>query len=160
MIRIETSKTKDGNIDRMPKNRTATSINLNPDQRAQLERLWFTYGNYGSKRTPGNHSFIQGLLEHGLDLRPLFTKRTSKAEKPTSECEVAVDAVLARESNLKGEAPRHTTGNELRVVRAQAHERPPVVVDQEVKELLDGMKRRNPKMGISLEVEDDTPDAA
>lgn len=64
----------------MPRSRKATPVTLTPEQRERLERLWFHYGNYGPRTTPGNHQFIQGLLEHGVDVRPLFTKRTPKSE--------------------------------------------------------------------------------
>jgi hypothetical protein len=79
----------------MAKRRSATPVSLTDAQRERLERLWFVYGNYGPKTTPGNHQFIQGLLEHGLDLRPLLTKRTAKRDRPTEECEAAVEAVIA-----------------------------------------------------------------
>lgn len=65
----------------MPKVRKATSVTLTPEQREQLERLWFYYGNYGPRTTPGNHSFIQGLLEHAVDVRSLFTRRTRKGRQ-------------------------------------------------------------------------------
>src|SRR5215218_7727145 len=79
----------------MARRREAAHVTLTETQRERLERLWFYYGNYGPQATPGNHQFIQGLLEHGLDLRPLQTKRTPKSERPTLECEAAVEAVLA-----------------------------------------------------------------
>ena len=79
----------------MPKIRKAIPVTLTPEQRKQIERLWFYYGNYGPKTTYGNHHFIQGFLEHGRDHRPLFTTRTPKRDRPTPECEQAVDAVLA-----------------------------------------------------------------
>lgn len=58
---------------------------------------WFQFGNYGPKTTPGNHSFIQRILENGYDERPLYNKRTLKSELPTPECEDAVDQILARD---------------------------------------------------------------
>jgi hypothetical protein len=79
----------------MANRRKATPVTLTRTQRERLERLWFYYGNYGPQTTPGNHQFIQSLLEHGLDLRPLQTQRTPKSERPTLECERAVQAVLA-----------------------------------------------------------------
>src|SRR5215212_763289 len=79
----------------MAQRRKASPVTLNHYQRERLERLWFYYGNYGPKTTPGNHQFIQGLLEHGLDLRPLQTKLTAKRDRPTEECVAAVEAVLA-----------------------------------------------------------------
>lgn len=74
--------------------RVATRVTLDEAQRGRLERLWFIYGNYGPKTTPGNHQFIQSLLEHGLDLRPLLAKRTAKKDFPTAECVAEVEKVL------------------------------------------------------------------
>ena len=79
----------------MVRRRDAAHVALTATQRERLERLWFYYGNYGPQTTPGNHQFIQGLLEHGLDLRPLLTKRTPKSERPPPEWEAAAQAVLA-----------------------------------------------------------------
>src|SRR5215204_4627184 len=79
----------------MAKRRKATPVTLTEAQRERLERLWFVYGNYGSKTTPGNHQFIQCLLEHGIDIRPLQTKRTAKRDIPTEECVAAVEQVLS-----------------------------------------------------------------
>lgn len=64
-------------------------VEVTDEQRRRLERLWFIYGNHGPKTTPGNHSFIQGFLEHGQDLRHL------RGWRPTAECMAAVDAVMA-----------------------------------------------------------------
>ena len=66
----------------MAKRKKAAPITLTEIQRERLERLWFYYGNYGPETSPGNHQFIQWLLEHGLDLRPLLTNRTPKSERP------------------------------------------------------------------------------
>jgi hypothetical protein len=88
----------------MAKRRKAEPVTLSDGQRERLERLWFYYGNYGPETTPGNHQFIQGLLEHGLDLRPLRTKRTPKSELPTPECEQAVEAILAASTDGAGDA--------------------------------------------------------
>src|SRR5215216_4845807 len=82
-------------FDLMAPRRKASPVTLSRYQRERLERLWFYFGNYGPKTTPGNHQFIQGLLEHGLDLRPLQTKRTAKRDKPTEECVAAVEAILS-----------------------------------------------------------------
>jgi hypothetical protein len=86
--------------------RKATPVALTDPQRERLERLWFYYGNYGPAAAPGNHQFIQGLLEHGLDLRPLLTKRSPKSEKPTPECEQSVEAVLAADDHGKADVDR------------------------------------------------------
>jgi hypothetical protein len=90
----------------MAKRRKAAPVTLTDSQRGRLEHLWFVYGNHGPKTTPGNHQFIQGLLEHGLDLRPLQTKRTAKKDRPTEECEAAVDSVLASGDGAAGGASR------------------------------------------------------
>jgi hypothetical protein len=92
----------------MAKRRTLKNVIITLEQRERLERLWFYYGNYGPKTTSGNHSFIQRLLEQGIDERSLHTKRTPKAEIPTAECELAVEAVLAMVNSL--EAGRERDG--------------------------------------------------
>jgi hypothetical protein len=143
----------------MPKARIATPVTLSREQRRELERLWFIYGNYGPKQTPGNHSFIQGLLEHGVDLRPLFTKRTGKAERPTAECEHVVDAVLASsEDDTEETEAQHRPGKVLSVVKSIVQELQPV--DKELEALIDDMQRRQRLMREQSEAEDDTPDAA
>src|SRR5215211_4799027 len=91
----------------MAQRRKASPVTLTHYQRERLERLWFYYGNYGPKTTPGNHQFIQVLLEHGLDLRPLQTKRTPKRDTPTAECVAAVETVLSANDGAGGEATRH-----------------------------------------------------
>jgi len=63
-------------------------VKLTEAQRAELENLWFVYGNRGPKTTPDNHGFIQGFLERDADERDFY--------KPTAECLAAVDAVLGR----------------------------------------------------------------
>jgi hypothetical protein len=79
----------------MAKRRKVIPVTLTTEQRERLERLWFYFGNYGEKATPGNHSFIQRLLENGYDERPLITKRTARSEIPTPECVMAVELILA-----------------------------------------------------------------
>lgn len=84
----------------MAKRRKVIAVSLTSEQRERLERLWFYYGNYGSKTTPGNHSFIQRLLEDGYDERPLYNKRTPKSELPTPECVTAVEAILMHNGQI------------------------------------------------------------
>jgi hypothetical protein len=71
------------------------NVQLTQAQRRQLEDLWFVYGNHGSKMNYEDQGFIQGLLEHGQDLRgkrlPFY--------RPTPECVAAVEKILAGESN-------------------------------------------------------------
>lgn len=126
----------------MAKRKQATPVTLTDSQRERLERLWFYWGNYGPQAKPGNHQFIQGLLEHGLDLRPLQTKRTPKAERPTEECEAAVEAVLA----AGGDGTVEDTGGErsvLRLVPSPDGEGKAPTPDPEMKELLEDIRRRH-----------------
>jgi hypothetical protein len=80
----------------MPKRKKVILVTLTHEQRARLEKLWFYYGNYGPQTTPGNHSFIQRLLEDGYDERPLYNTRTPKSERPMPECEATVDVILGK----------------------------------------------------------------
>ena len=123
----------------MAKRRQPAPVSLTDRQRERLERLWFVYGNYGPKTTPGNHQFIQGLLEHGLDLRPLQTKRTAKRDRPTEECEAAVEAILSLNDDDRGEAERPAL---LRLVPPPDAGRKTVTPDPELKRMLDEMRRR------------------
>src|SRR5215213_11462111 len=123
----------------MAKRRKAEPVTLTDAQRERLERLWFYYGNYGPQATPGNHQFIQGLLEHGLDLRPLQTKRTPKRDIPTGECVAAVEAVL---SLTGGDEDGVTRSAPLRLVPTPAAERKKQTPDPELKKMLDEMRRR------------------
>src|SRR5215207_5049669 len=118
----------------MRKSRQATPVTLTEAQRERLEHLWFVYGNHGPKTTPGNHQFIQGLLEHGLDFRPLRTKRTAKRDVPTTECVAAVERVLASAGG-GGEGATVRFGH-LRLVPSPAGGRPALAPDPELKMLI------------------------
>ena len=131
---------------------------LTTEQRERLERLWFYYGNYGPEATPGNHSFIQRLLENGYDERPLHDKRTPKSELPTPECEAAVEAILAKGSESSS-ADDRIKASGLRVI-TNAEEHKPIEVDPELKAMLDDMNRRYSVQRVRLNNVDDTPDAA
>jgi hypothetical protein len=61
----------------MAPRRKAIPVTLTNEQRDKFERLWFYYGNQGPQTTPGNHAFIQGMLEHGIDIRPLKQRGSS-----------------------------------------------------------------------------------
>ena len=135
----------------MAKAREAARVTITDDQRSRLEDIWFVFGNRGSKRTPGNHTFIQMILEQGLDIRPLFTKRTRKAEMPTPECVSAVERILGQPH-----APREWPS--LRLVPTPAARRPRLSLDPEVASMLESMKR--PREGVTPDLQDDTPDAA
>ena len=135
----------------MAKSRQPAPVALTEWQRERLERLWFVYGNYGSKTTPGNHQFIQGLLEHGIDIRPLQTKRTAKRDVPTAECVSAVEAVLAREDGGEGAAGVRL----LQLVPPRDDDRGPEAdPDQELRALLREMRGRMEALR-----EADAPDA-
>lgn len=123
----------------MAKSRQATPVTLTEAQRARLEHLWFVFGNHGPKTTPGNHQFIQGLLEHGIDIRPLQTKRTAKRDVPTEECVAAVERVLA---SADGGADEPARFGRLRLVPAPASESQTLAPDPELKRLIDEMRRR------------------
>jgi hypothetical protein len=142
----------------MAKRREVKSVTITPEQRDRLERLWFYYGNYGPKTTPGNHSFIQRLLENGIDERSLHNKRTPKSEIPTPECERAVEAILSILSE-PGSSDERIKASGLRVV-SNAKEHEPLHVDSEMKAILDDMKHRYRVRHAQLENESDTPDAA
>ena len=123
----------------MAKSRKPDPVTLTGSQRGRLERLWFVYGNRGPKTTPGNHQFIQGLLEHGLDLRPLQTKRTAKRDRPTEECAAAVEAVLAAPNDAGEGAARFAL---LRLVPSHDAGHGKLTPDPELKRMLDEMRRR------------------
>jgi hypothetical protein len=142
----------------MAKRRKVIPVILTANQRERLERLWFYFGNYGPKTTPGNHSFIQHLLENGYDERPLHTKRTPKSELPTPECEAAVEAALAMKRGSRSGGKGEESGG-LRVI-SNAEERSPSGVDQEMKAVLDDMRRRYRVMHERLDSDGDTPEAA
>lgn len=124
----------------MAKSRQATPVTLTEAQRERLEHLWFVFGNHGPRTTPGNHQFIQGLLEHGLDFRPFQTKRTAKRDVPTAECVAAVESVLASaDGGEEGAAARF---GRLRLVPSPSPGCPTLAPDPELKTLIDEMRRR------------------
>lgn len=135
----------------MAKAREAAPVTLTDAQRARIEDQWFVFGNYGPKTTPGNHAFIQAILEHGLDIRPLRTGRTRKSEIPTPECEAAVDRILGQ-PHAPHERPT------LCLVTTPTATRPRLRLDPEVISMLDSMKRRC--RNLTPDLQDDTPDAA
>jgi hypothetical protein len=142
----------------MVKRRKVTPVTLTAEQRERLERLWFYFGNYGPKTTSGNHSFIQRLLENGIDERSIHTKRTPKSELPTPECEVAVEAVLAMQRGTGSGGERNGAGS-LRLI-SSLEERGRAGGDPELKTVIEDMKRRSGILGGRLDGDDDTLDAA
>jgi hypothetical protein len=143
----------------MAKRRQATAITLTLEQRRKLENLWFIYGNYGPKTTPGNHSFIQVILEQGIDLRPLIRQRTPKREIPTPECQAAVEKVLAMRSTTEEDDERGGAGR-LRVVSNAEEQHLRLEVDPALKAILDDLKRNYRAVREKHHDGDDTPDAA
>lgn len=142
----------------MAKRRKVTPVALTAEQRERLEKLWFYFGNYGPKTTPGNHSFIQRLLENGIDERSLHSKRTPKSELPTHECEVAVEAVLAMRRGA-GSGGERNGASSLRLI-SSSEERGRADGDPELKTVIEEMKRRSGILGVRLDGDDDTPAAA
>jgi hypothetical protein len=139
--------------------RKAAPVTLTAGQRTRLERLWFIYGNYGPKSTPGNHSFIQRLIENGIDERPLNTKRTPKSQIPTQECEAFVDKILS-ESRHGSESDSRYAARTLHVVPPSGKEQAQPSIDPEIKTILRDMNLRQLSTRERLNSEDDTPDAA
>jgi hypothetical protein len=137
--------------------RKAAPLTLTAEQRTRLERLWFIYGNYGPKSTPGNHSFIQRLIENGIDERPLNTKRTPKSQIPTPECEASVDKILSEPGH--GSDARHA-GRTLHIVPPSGKEQAQPSIDPELQTILRDMKLHQLGTRERLNREDDTPDAA
>ena len=142
----------------MAKRRKVTTVSLTAEQRERLERLWFYFGNYGPKTTSGNHSFIQRLLENGIDERSMHSKRTPKSELPTHECEIAVEAVLAVQRGTDSGDERNGASS-LRLI-SSSEERGRADGDPELKTVIEEMKRRSGILGVRLDGDDDTPAAA
>lgn len=141
----------------MAKRRKLMTVALTVEQRERLERLWFYYGNYGPKTTSGNHSFIQRLLENGIDERSLHTKRTPKSELPTPECEAAVEAILGMNS-VSGSSSERDGISSLRLMSSTENQIP--TNDSEMKAVFDDIKPRSGIVHMRLEEGDDTLDAA
>ncbi len=139
--------------------RKASPVTLTAEQRTRLERLWFIYGNYGPKSTPGNHSFIQRLIENGIDERPLNTKRTPKSQIPTPECEACVDKILSESGHGKECDSRHA-GRTLHIVPPSDKEQTPHSIEPDLKTILRDMNLRQLSTRERLNSGDDTPDAA
>jgi hypothetical protein len=139
--------------------RKATPVTLTAEQRTRLECLWFIYGNYGPKSTPGNHSFIQRLIENGIDERPLNTKRTPKSQIPTPECEASVDKILS-EPGTGSESDSRLAGRTLHIVPPSSKEQAQPSINPELQTILRDMNLRQPGTRERLNSEDDSPDAA
>lgn len=142
----------------MGKRKKVLYVTLTDEQRTRLENLWFYFGNYGPKTTPGNHSFIQRLLENGYDERSIYTTRTLKSELPTPECEAAVDTILSK-NNPPPARKEHNHASHLRLI--SSHEKPKeTLISPEMKATLDDIRRRYRVMHERLDIDDNAPDAA
>lgn len=62
---------------------------LTPEKKRALNDLWFIYGNYGIRSTPGNHKFIQRFLDGPEDAREDY-----RSHGLTDQCIKAVDDIL------------------------------------------------------------------
>jgi hypothetical protein len=81
-----------------------SEVTINEAQKRALERLWFIYGNRGSKHTDLNHKYIQGFVQYNEDREEallsadfsayLATGRNIDKIKLTQECIDAVKAAL------------------------------------------------------------------
>lgn len=143
----------------MAQRRKATPVRLTREQRARLEDLWFLYGNYGSKSTPGNHSFIQRLIENGIDERPLNTRRTPKSQIPTPECEARVDKILS-EPERTVESAAQMARRRLRIVPSPGNTQVRPRLEPNLKSILNDISLHGSGARDLLTSEDDTPDAA
>ena len=142
----------------MGKRKKVLYVTLTDEQRTRLENLWFYFGNYGPKTTPGNHSFIQRLLENGYDERSIHTTRTLKSELPTPECESAVDAILSIQTPPPSRKEQNHASH-LRLI--SSHEKPKeTLISPEMKATLDDIRRRYRVMHERLDADDNAPDAA
>jgi hypothetical protein len=126
----------------MAPRRKVIPVTLTATQREKLERLWFFYGNHGPHTTPGNHAFIQGMLEHGIDIRPL----KHKGYMPSEECERAVDAALSKSretSENNSDSPKRHNLTLVPTSIQQSAIKPPQEKENELKELIRSLRGRN-----------------
>lgn len=74
----------------------ATSpIRISSEPRERSRAALVPFRQLRAESTPDNYSFIQRILENGIDERSLYAKRTPKPEIPTAECEATVEAILS-----------------------------------------------------------------
>lgn len=143
----------------MAPRRKVIPITLTNDQREKLERLWFQYGNRGPRTTPGNHSFIQGLLEHGIDTRPL----KQRGYMPTEECERAVERVLSGQQKPSNKDFGAAKAHRLTLISTPVSREPiklSAEKDNELKELIESLQEKRDYNAAQVNVEEDVPPAA
>lgn len=73
-----------------------TRLTLTSEQRYELQKLWFIYGNYGERHSDAAHGFIQQLLEHGKDCRRFYFGGRVAKQSWQAELLARVDAILTR----------------------------------------------------------------
>lgn len=80
---------------------------LTSEQKSELEKLWFIYGNGHQKHTLGNHKFIQNLIENNDYHSKFYLNTTQITNCLSRECLQKVDEIL---DNLKiGDKVKITT---------------------------------------------------
>jgi hypothetical protein len=82
----------------------AKLVEITDDQRQELMRIWFVFGNNGKKHTHHNHRYIQNFIEHNEDTEHFYRNadRTNSDNAKidwntvglTDECVEAVHNVL------------------------------------------------------------------
>lgn len=143
----------------MAPRRKVIPVKLTGEQRERLERLWFIYGNHGPKTTPGNHAFIQGLLEQGEDIRPL----RQRGYIPTEECEQAVDAILSGQKEIRKENSDSRKERRFNLISAPARQnviRIHPEKENELKELINSLQGGRNHSRAKADDEGNLPPAA
>lgn len=67
---------------------------LTEQQKADLTKLWFIFGNGGKKYTLGNHRYIQCLLEDNQDYRKMYVRTSHVIDCLSAECIIECDKIL------------------------------------------------------------------
>jgi anti-sigma factor ChrR (cupin superfamily) len=81
-------------------------VKITDDQRQELMRIWFVFGNNGKKHTHHNHRYIQCLIENNEDTEHFYRNadftNSDRAKIPretivlTDECVTAVKNILTK----------------------------------------------------------------
>jgi hypothetical protein len=76
-------------------------MKLTKEQIESLEKLWFIFGNKGSKSTLFNHKYIQGFLEANEDRKKPYLEGVKRLkeiglgyEAITQECICEVEKII------------------------------------------------------------------
>jgi hypothetical protein len=65
-------------------------VEMTDEQKRQVRKLWFLYGNYGDRHSDEGHKFLQRLLDASRDERRYY--------RPPKEVTELVDAILRGET--------------------------------------------------------------